>query len=106
MRLSRLANQSRLAADASPRAFPRRWSWRDGSAHHPKKTHDEVIPEPTIPTGNPSTDRVHARASARAGADIVAVLPVPLDDASDAVSRIGGEVLALLEAGPGPSEVS
>jgi 5,10-methylenetetrahydromethanopterin reductase len=41
-----------------------------------------------------------------AGADIVAVLPVPLDDASDAVSRIGREVLALLEGGPGPSEVS
>jgi alkanesulfonate monooxygenase SsuD/methylene tetrahydromethanopterin reductase-like flavin-dependent oxidoreductase (luciferase family) len=35
-----------------------------------------------------------------AGADVVAVLPVPLDHASDAVRRIGEEVLPLLKTGP------
>jgi 5,10-methylenetetrahydromethanopterin reductase len=41
-----------------------------------------------------------------AGADVVAVMPVPLDDASDAVRRIGEEVLPLLKTGGGASVVS
>ena len=34
---------------------PRTWTLTDGPAPRPKKSHEEVIPRPTIPTGNPST---------------------------------------------------